>query len=64
MRNNLKTFTMSGGFLGVQMKKSRERKKFGDLEAAFKEADKNKDGKLSAEEWVEVLAKTGHDNPR
>ncbi len=55
---------MSGGFLALQQKKSRERRKVVELEDAFKEADKNKDGKLSIDEWVEVLAKTGHENPR
>ena len=57
-------FKMSGGFLALQQKKSKERKKLTDLEDAFKEADKNKDGKLSLEEWCDVLAKAGHDNPR
>jgi Ca2+-binding EF-hand superfamily protein len=55
---------MSGGFLALQAKKSRERKKLVDLEDAFKDADTNKDGKLSVDEWADVLAKAGHDNPR
>ena len=55
---------MSGGFLALQQKKSKERRKMVDLEDAFKDADKNKDGKLSLEEWCDVLAKTGHENPR
>ena len=55
---------MSGGFLAVQQKRSRERRKLIDLEDAFKEADTNKDGKLSLDEWIEVLAKIGHENPR
>lgn len=55
---------MSGGFLALQQKKSKERRKLVDLEDAFKEADKNKDGKLTVDEWCEVLAKTGSENPR
>ncbi|TRY68322.1 hypothetical protein TCAL_08079 [Tigriopus californicus] len=55
---------MSGGFLALQQKKSREKRKLVDLEDAFKEADKNKDGKLSLDEWCDVLAKTGHENAR
>ena len=47
---------MSGGFLALQQKKSREKRKLIDLEDAFKEADTNKDGKLSVEEGSEVLA--------
>jgi len=55
---------MSGGFLALQARKSRERRRLVDLEDAFKEADTNKDGKLSMEEWTDVLARIGHDNPR
>jgi Ca2+-binding EF-hand superfamily protein len=55
---------MSGGFLALQQKKSRERRKLVDLEDAFREADKNKDGRLSVQEWCTVLAATGHENPR
>jgi Ca2+-binding EF-hand superfamily protein len=62
--SHVSEFKMSGGFLALQQKKSKEKRKMVDLEDAFKEADKNKDGKLNMEEWCEVLAKTGHDNPR
>ena len=55
---------MSGGFLALQQKKTKEKRKFIDLEDAFKEADTNHDGKLSFEEWCAVLTKTGHENPR
>ena len=55
---------MSGGFLALQQKKAKDKRKMVDLEDAFKEADKNKDGKLSLDEWCEVLAKTGHSDPR
>ena len=55
---------MSGGFLALQQKKSKEKRKLVELEDAFKEADKNRDGKLSMEEWCAVLGKTGHDNAR
>ena len=50
--------------MALQQKKSKERRKMVDLEEAFKEADTNKDGKLSLDEWVEVLAKAGHSDPR
>ncbi len=55
---------MSGGFLALQQKKSKEKRRLIDLEEAFKEADTNKDGKLTLNEWCHVLAKVGHDNPR
>lgn len=51
---------MSGGFLALQAKKSKEKKKTGDLEDAFRAADTDKDGKLTLEEWVDVLHRTGH----
>ena len=51
---------MSGGFLALQAKKSKEKKKTVDLEDAFRAADTDKDGKLSLDEWCEVLSKTGH----
>ena len=51
---------MSGGFLALQAKKSKEKKKTVDLEDAFRAADTDKDGKLNLDEWVEVLSKTGH----
>ena len=51
---------MSGGFLALQAKKSKEKKKTGDLEDAFRAADTDKDGKLNLDEWVDVLMKTGH----
>ena len=51
---------MSGGFLALQAKKSKEKKKVGDLEDAFKAADTDKDGKLTLDEWVDVLHRTGH----
>jgi len=55
---------MSGGFLALQAKKSKERKQTLDLEDAFKSADTDKDGKLSLEEWVDVLQKTGQNVSR
>ena len=51
---------MSGGFLALQAKKSKEKKKVGDLEDAFRAADTDKDGKLTLDEWVDVLHRTGH----
>jgi hypothetical protein len=55
---------MSGGFLALQAKKSKERRQTLDLEDAFKSADTDKDGKLSLEEWVDVLQKTGQNISR
>jgi len=55
---------MSGGFLAVQAKRTKERNKKVNLEDAFKEADTNNDGALTIDEWTEVLSKTGQDNPR
>ncbi|CAB4061888.1 CALM [Lepeophtheirus salmonis] len=51
---------MSGGFLALQQKKSKERKKIADLEDAFRLADTNKDGKISVDSWLEILKATGH----
>ena len=52
---------MSGGFLALQAKKKKEQKKADDLEKAFYEADKNKSGQLSLDEWTALLRKNGHD---
>jgi hypothetical protein len=55
---------MSGGFLAVQARRSKEKKKSMDLEDAFKAADVNKDGKLSVDEWLDVLTKAGQGSTR
>ena len=55
---------MSGGFLALQAKKSKEKRKIVDLEDAFKVADTDKDGKLTLDEWYDVLTKTGHNVSR
>jgi len=55
---------MSGGFLALQGKKSKDKKTTGNLEDAFKDADTDKDGKLSLDEWVDVLIRTGHNTSR
>lgn len=55
---------MSGGFLALQAKKSKEKKKTADLEDAFRSADTDKDGRLTINEWVEVLKSTGHNITR
>ena len=55
---------MSGGFLALQAKKSREKKRVCDLEDAFRVADTDKDGKLSLDEWLDVLLRTGHSATR
>ena len=55
---------MSGGFLALQGKKSKDKKVTLNLEDAFKDADTDKDGKLSLDEWVDVLIRTGHNTSR
>ena len=45
-------------------KKSKDKKTTGNLEDAFKDADTDKDGKLSLDEWVDVLIRTGHNTSR
>ena len=52
---------LSGGFLALQAKKKKEAKKQDDLERSFYEADENKSGKLSLDEWTALLQRTGHD---
>lgn len=52
---------MSGGFLALQARRNKEKKKPSfDLEEAFKAADSDKDGKLTLDKWYDVLNKTGH----
>jgi len=48
----------------LQAKKAREKKRMVELEDAFKEVDTKKEGLLSQDDWVHVLSKCGHDNPR
>ena len=85
---------MSGGFLAVQAKRSKERTKVNqrpkicqlrhfnclhqfysfiklkyfikvvELENAFRAADKDKSGRISLEEWIEVLRASGQDVSR
>ena len=55
---------MSGGYLALQAKRAKEKKKGENLEDAFKQADTDKDGKLSPEEWVEALKSSGHNVSR
>ena len=52
---------LSGGYYALQQKKKKEAKKQDDLEKAFYEADKNKSGHLSLDEWTALLRKNGHD---
>ena len=86
---------MSGGFLAVQAKRSKERTKVNqrsmfcqltyfyvsfislpffiklkyfikvvELENAFRAADKDKSGRISLEEWIEVLRASGQNVSR
>jgi len=55
---------MSGGYLALQAKRAKEKKKVADLEDAFKLADTDKDGKLSLDEWMEALKSSGHNVSR
>ena len=52
---------LSGGYYALQQKKKKEAKKQDELEKAFYEADKNKSGQLSLDEWTALLRKNGHD---
>ena len=51
----------SGGFLALQAKKKKESRKQEELERTFYQANENKSGKLSLEEWTALLQRTGHD---
>ena len=51
----------SGGFLALQAKKKKEAKRQEDLERTFYQANENKSGKLSLEEWTALLQRSGHD---
>lgn len=55
---------MSGGFLALQAKKSKERTKKVDLEDAFRAADKDQSGRITLDEWIEVLKASGQDVSR
>ena len=55
---------MSGGFLALQARKAKEKKKVAELEDAFKAADTDGDGKLSLHEWMEALKQSGHNVSR
>ena len=62
-----KTLYISVTFLlncSFQARKSKEKKQTLDLEDAFKSADTDKDGKLTLDEWANVLSRTGHNITR
>ena len=52
---------MSAGLFALMSKKGREERAMKELRKAFDAADKDKDGKLSPHEWLEVLKITGVD---
>ena len=52
---------LSGAFLALEAKKKKEAKRQYDLQKAFNEADKNKSGTLSLDEWTALLQRNGHD---
>ena len=58
------TATLINKLLADQARKSKEKKEKVDLEDAFKSADTDKDGKLTLEEWSNVLSRTGHNISR
>ena len=51
---------LSGGFLALQAKKKKESRKQEELERTFYQANENKSGKLSLEEWTALLQRSGH----
>ena len=55
---------MSGGYLALQAKRAKEKKKVADLEDAFRAADTDRDGKLTVDEWMEALKNSGHNVSR
>lgn len=50
---------MSAGLFALMSKRGREERRMKELREAFDAADKDKDGKLKPEEWLEVLRITG-----
>jgi len=50
---------MSAGLFALMSKKGREEKREKELKAAFDAADKDGDGKLDLEEWIQILKDTG-----
>ena len=55
---------MSGGLFALMSKKGREEKRMKELKAAFDAADKDGDGRLNMQEWLNVLKETGIDASR
>ena len=47
------------GMFALMSQKGREERRLKELREAFDNADKDKDGQLSPEEWLEVLKITG-----
>ncbi len=50
---------LNGAALSLLLKKGHDRRREDELWKAFTEADKNKDGYLSVEEYVDVFHKNG-----
>lgn len=50
---------MSAGLFALMSKKGREERRMKELREAFDAADKDGDGKLNPEEWLEVLKVSG-----
>ena len=55
---------MSAGLFALMSKKGREEKRLKELRDAFDAADKDGDGQLSPQEWLNVLKTTGVDVSR
>ncbi len=52
---------MSGGLFALMSKKGREEKRMKELREAFDSADQDGDGRLTPQEWLNVLKVTGVD---
>ena len=52
---------MSGGMFALQQKKREKEGRIKELRESFKKADKDGDGALSPEEWMEVMKDAGMD---
>ena len=55
---------MSGGMVALLNKKREKEGRLRELRESFKKADKDGDGELSLEEWIDVMKENGVDMTR